>query len=241
NASYCISHTGRQPAMHSPTAAPRMPASASGVSTQRFSPKRSRSPAVARKTPPARPTSSPMTITESSRASSTWNASLIASTMNSSAIPALPQVRRRQDVGVVEDELGIGLRLGLGLGDSLPHRLERLVLDLLGGGVVEHTEPAEVRVVAADALVAFLLLDAVEVDVRARIVGSGVGSSAIRHGLDEGRPASATRPLDRLSRRLVDGEDVSPVDPHARHPVADGLVGEGLRMRLRLERRRDRP
>src|SRR5262245_10434825 len=131
-ASYCISQTGRQPAMQRPIALPRIAASASGVSTQRFSPKRSRSPAVARKTPPARPTSSPMTITASSRASSTWKPSLIASTMKSSAIPALPDVRGRQDVRVVEHELGIGLRLGLGLGDPLPHRLERLVLDLLG-------------------------------------------------------------------------------------------------------------
>src|SRR5215468_1592142 len=132
NASYCISQTGRQPAMQSPTAPPRIPASASGVSTQRSAPKRSRSPAVARKTPPARPTSSPSTITVSSRASSTWKPSLIASTMKSSAIPALPDVRGREDVRVVEHELGIRLRLGLGLCDPPPHRLERLALDLLG-------------------------------------------------------------------------------------------------------------
>src|SRR5437667_8258191 len=158
-ASYCISQTGRQPAMQSPTALPMIPASASGVSTQRFSPKRSRRPAVARKTPPARPTSSPITITVSSRASSTWSASFTASTRNFSAIPALAEIRRREDVGVVEHELGIRLRLGLGLGDSLPHRLERIVLDLLCGRVVEHAEPAEIGVVAADALVALLLLD----------------------------------------------------------------------------------
>src|SRR5207237_8522065 len=84
-ASYCISQTGRQPAMHRPTAVPRMPASASGVSTQRSGPNRSSSPAVARKTPPARPTSSPITITSGSRSSSTWKQSLIASTIDSSA------------------------------------------------------------------------------------------------------------------------------------------------------------
>src|SRR3954451_5729481 len=87
-ASYCISQTGRKPAMQSPTAEPRIPASASGVSTQRSGPKRSRSPAVARKTPPARPTSSPSTSTDGSRSSSTWKQSLIASTMLSSANPA---------------------------------------------------------------------------------------------------------------------------------------------------------
>src|SRR5215470_18753211 len=126
--------------MQSPTAPPRIPASASGVSTQRFSPKRSRRPAVARKTPPARPTSSPITITVSSRASSTWKPSLIASTMKSSGIPALAEVRRREDVRVVEHQLGIGLRLGFGVGDPLPHRLERLFRDLLGRRVVEHPE-----------------------------------------------------------------------------------------------------
>src|SRR5438067_2566373 len=171
NASYCISATGRQPAMQSPIALPRIPASASGVSTQRLSPKRSRSPAVARKTPPARPTSSPMTITESSRASSTWKASLIASTMKSSAIPALPQVRRLHDIGVVEDELGIGVGLGLCFGDTGAHPLERVATDLLRGRVVEDAEGAEVPLVAADALVLPLLLHPLHVDVRGRIVG----------------------------------------------------------------------
>src|SRR6201998_1596200 len=146
-ASYCISQTGFQPAMQSPTAPPRMPASASGVSTQRSAPKRSRSPAVARKTPPARPTSSPITMTVSSRASSTWSASFTASTRNFSAIPALAEGRRRQDVGVVKDTLGIRLGPALARPDPLPHRLERLVLDLLGHRVVEHAEPAEIRVV----------------------------------------------------------------------------------------------
>src|SRR5437899_12445648 len=201
NASYCISQTGFQPAMHSPIALPRIPASASGVSTQRFSPKRSRSPAVARKTPPARPTSSPITITVSSRASSTWSASFTASTRNFSAIPALAEIRRRKDVGVVEDERGMRVGLAFRLRDPLPHRLERLVLDRLRGRVVEHAEAAEIRVVAADALVALLLLDAVEVDVRGRVVGRRVRRSAVGDRLDECRPTSPARALDGLPRR----------------------------------------
>src|SRR5207245_2143100 len=150
--------------MQRPTAAPRMPASASGVSKQRSAPKRSRRPAVARKTPPARPTSSPMTITSESRSSSTWNASLIASTMLSSA-----------------------------------------------------KDPPQLREVRPE---------------RRR---------PIRHGLDEGRTASGTRALDGLARRLVDREHVTAVDANTRHPVADSLVGERLRARLRGQRRRDRP
>src|SRR5947208_8685855 len=133
NASYCISQTGRQPAMQSPTAPPRIPASASGVSTQRSAPKRSRSPAVARKTPPARPTSSPSTITVPSRSSSEWSASFTASTKYMSAKLAsedaaqLGEVgrerRRRARVGVLEQERDVGVGLGLRLGDSLAHRV----------------------------------------------------------------------------------------------------------------------
>src|SRR5919201_6410755 len=153
NASYCISQTGRHPAMHRPTAVPRIPASASGVSKQRSGPKRSRSPAVARKTPPARPTSSPITITESSRASSTWNASLIASTIDSSAkeAPQLleirPERRRRIGVRVREHELDVRRRLRLSRRDSGAHRLRRLRADRLGELVVEDACAAQVPLV----------------------------------------------------------------------------------------------
>src|SRR5262245_548300 len=154
NASYCISVTGRQPAMQSPTAVPRIPASASGVSTQRSGPKRSRRPAVARNTPPARPTSSPMTITESSRASSTWKQSLIASTISSSAngtshdAAQLREIRgerlRRVRVRVVEDERDVRVRLCLRVGDAFAHQLERLRADLAVEVVVEQAAVAEV-------------------------------------------------------------------------------------------------
>src|SRR5437868_7162134 len=166
NASYCISQTGRKPAMQRPTALPRIPASASGVSTQRSGPKRSSSPAVARKTPPARPTSSPMTKTDSSRSSSTWNASLIASTIESSATQDPPQLLevgaergRRICVRVREEELRVGRRLGLGLRDPAAHQLLRLGAHLPGMGRIQHAKPFPVRLVAADALSLPLLLD----------------------------------------------------------------------------------
>src|SRR5919197_825327 len=127
NASYCISQTGRKPAMQRP-------------------------PAVARKTPPARLTSSPMTRTDSSRSSSTWNASLIASTIESSATEDPPQLLQvgaerggRVDVRVREEELRVGRRLGLGLRDPAAHELPRLGAHLLGAGGVQYAEPLEVR------------------------------------------------------------------------------------------------
>src|SRR5438552_3443806 len=163
-ASYCISQTGRSPAMQSPTAAPSIPASASGVSTQRSGPKRSRSPAVARKTPPARPTSSPMTRTLSSRASSVCSASFTASTSVSSGMPLLlldhrRDARRRIGVGMLEDKPRLGRRLRFRFRDSHPHRLFGLGADARNEAVVEHALLAEPRLEAPDALALALLLD----------------------------------------------------------------------------------
>src|SRR5438874_395691 len=166
NASYCISQTGRQPAMHRPTALPRIPASARGVSKQRSGPKRSRRPAVARKTPPARPTSSPITITDGSRSSSTWNASLIASTRLSSAkrLPELVEIgaerHRRIGVRVREQELDVGGRLRLGIGDARAHRVGSFGTDRGGEIVVQDPGATQVALEPADALPLLLLLHA---------------------------------------------------------------------------------
>src|SRR5205823_6793348 len=138
----------------------------------RSGPKRSRSPAVARKTPPARPTSSPITSTSASRSSSTWKASLIASTTVSSAIehpPELGQVvlegGRRVDERVREHERRVRRRLGFCSGDPLPHQVGGLRSHRFGCFVREQAEPPQVGLVAADALAALLLLDALLVDV----------------------------------------------------------------------------
>src|SRR4051812_46541781 len=149
--------------MHKPTALPRMPASARGVSTQRVSPNRSRSPAVARKTPPARPTSSPSTSTLSSRASSVCSASLTASTSVSSAIAHVP---RRIDVRMREDELWVGGRLGLGRGDPRAHQVLALPLHRRRLLVGEEARVLQQPLEAADALVRALLLDTRKIDVR---------------------------------------------------------------------------
>ncbi len=73
-----ISATGRIPLTESPMAEPTIKLSASGVSKTRASPNSSCNPCVTRKTPPARPTSSPRTITLSSArissASPSWMA-----------------------------------------------------------------------------------------------------------------------------------------------------------------------
>src|SRR5712691_5518333 len=230
--------------MHNPTAVPRIPASASGVSTQRSGPNLSRNPAVARKTPPARPTSSPMTSTESSRASSTWRQSFTASTMLSSAKDPLQLLeiglkrRRRIDERVLEEQCRIGGRLRLGRLDALAHQLDCPRLDLLCFRVVEQARSPKVPLVAPDTLVLLLLLDTLEVDVRLMVVGSRVRRNAVRDRLDERRPAAVARAGDGIACRLVHRQDVGAVDAHAGNAVADGLVGECLRARLRRDRRR---
>src|ERR1051325_6219494 len=180
NASYCISQTGRQPAMQRPTAVPRMPASASGVSTQRFAPKRSRSPAVARKTPAARPTSSPITSTSESRSSSTCSASLTASTSVNSAT----EVLRRVDVGVPEQQLRVGRRLGLGGRDAGAHQVLGLPARRGDQCVVQPTDALEEPLVLPDALARTFLLDALLVDVRAWVVRGRMRRGAVVHRLD---------------------------------------------------------
>src|SRR5437763_9860769 len=177
NASYCISQTGRQPAIQRPTADPRIPASARGVSTQRSGPKRSRSPAVARKTPPARPTSSPITITSGSRSSSTWNASLIASTRVSSATEHPPQLgevlvegRGRRSQGVREEQRRVRRGLRLRLRDSLAHPLQSLRAHRLRSLVREQAQPPQVCLVTPETLPPLLLLLARVVAVSGRVL-----------------------------------------------------------------------
>src|ERR1700731_341735 len=92
-----ISDTGRKPCAASPTHMPAMTPSASGVSSTRSAPKRSRSPSVARKTPPSAPTSSPTTRTEGSSAIARASARLTAWTRLISGIAAsLPRLVERR-------------------------------------------------------------------------------------------------------------------------------------------------
>src|ERR671917_2275939 len=82
----CISATGRIPFTESPMAAPTIKLSATGVSITRVGPNSSWSPCVTRNTPPARPTSSPITITLSSERISSARPSWMACNRFFSAI-----------------------------------------------------------------------------------------------------------------------------------------------------------
>src|SRR3990170_3169511 len=106
-------------------AAPAIMPSVSGVSSTRLSPYLAHRPSVAPKTPPLRPTSSPMIMTRSSRSISSSMAERIASRMFSSAMSVAPAGDRVQRSGcaAARDRLRVdafvrivGRRLGAGLG-----------------------------------------------------------------------------------------------------------------------------
>src|SRR3954449_2361437 len=146
--------------MARPTALPTMPASASGVSTTRSSPKSFCSPSVIRKTPPSLPMSSPMSTTLASSSNARRRPRLSALPMvsvsvlmtrlrsrsapRSLALPAMlarPSSSRRPSVplpleaGVVRDEL-------LALAGQLRGLLGVDVVEHLGAGRVGHLERA---------------------------------------------------------------------------------------------------
>src|SRR3989442_9656810 len=195
--------------MHRPTAAPRIPASASGVSKQRSGPKRSRRPTVARNTPPARPTSSPITSTDGSRSSSTWKQSLIASTIESSAKrpSQLVEIRaersRRIDVRMREQEIHVGGRLRFRRGDPRAQRVGRLPADRRREIVMQNSCTSKIALEAPEALPFLLLLDSLEVDVRRRVVGRRIRRHPVRHRLEERRSCAGPCTLCPLTRHLV--------------------------------------
>src|SRR5215204_6766092 len=125
-----------------------------------------------------------------------------------------------------EQKLDVRRRLGLRSLDALAHRICGLYGDGRGKVVVEDSGATQIALEAADTLALLLLLDPLEVDVRTRIVGSGVRRRAIRHRLDEGRPFTSARARNRLPGGLVAGEHVRAVDSQARHAVTDSFVRE---------------
>ena len=124
---------------------------------------------------------------------------------------------------MVEDERHVGRRLGLGRRDPVSHRLLRLGANRLGHLVGQDPRPPQIALVAADAFFLAFLFDALEVDVGLRVVGRRVRRGAVADGLDERRPVACPRSLDRLARRLVDGEDVKAVHPHPGIPYPTAL------------------
>src|SRR4051794_25664717 len=128
------SATGRRPVIAAPIAAPTMACSLIGVSRTRSGPTRSITPSVSLNTPPAAPTSSPISTTDRSRSISwaipaatacRYVSSAISRRLGSSPTPRRPPVGPQLGL----DDVGrrFGCRASLLLGR--PHRIVALRLD----------------------------------------------------------------------------------------------------------------
>ena len=140
----------------------------------------------------------------------------------------LGRVRER----VLEEEAGVGRRLGLRGRDPRAHDVGRLGLDLLVERVMEDPLPAQIAGETTDALVRTLLLDALEVDVGLRIVRRRVRRGTLGDRCDEARPLPGAGAGNGNAGGLVDREHVAAVDARPRDAVAGRLVDERVRPRL---------
>src|SRR2546425_2407799 len=205
---------GMIPFSEAPIAAPTMHDSASGVSMQRSSPNSATKPSVARKTPPS-PTSSPMTMTRSSRFISSNMASRMASTIVFSVI--LGPLFFHEDVPQSRRRFGLWLLLYL-IGGSV-YVLVHAIVDLLLGVVIENTQLLELQRKRHDWVLCRPSLYFFTGAITAVIIVAGMRHQAVGFRFDKRRPFAGPRPLDSFGHRAVDGEHVVSVDGDPRKTV----------------------
>src|SRR5437868_543341 len=164
--------------MAAPAAAPAMSPSLKGVSRTRLSPYLAHKPSVAPKTPPLRPTSSPMTMTRSSRSISSSMAERIASRMFISAISAILRVHEAARGGRVR----IGSRLGAlgGVVDLLLDLCPQPLIDLVG----QHAHRSQLVGEQRQGVLRLERLDLSRVSVTALVVVRGVAGHPDHARLD---------------------------------------------------------
>src|SRR5918997_6954697 len=192
----CISATGRIPLTESPMAEPTIRLSASGVSMTRRGPNSSWSPCVTRKTPPALPTSSPITITVSSVRISSASPSWMACSRFFSAISLTLRV------DALERLLGVGVGRLLGVVARLGDLGFDPTLDLFLPVLIEEPVLLEILLEADYRVLQPPLLDLLALAVPAVVVVRGVRRHAVGTGLDQGRPFAPPRAPEGLFGRL---------------------------------------
>src|SRR5271169_383037 len=198
-----ISPTGLSPCAAIPTQSPLIRASDSGVSKTRSTPKRCCKPAVARKTPPLTPTSSPKTTTLGSSARARASAKLIASTSVTSGILVLDFLTlagigaRQSGIEMVEHGFrwtrpDCQITLDRRIYAFLAFMGDFLLLRLIP------THPAdEISPQSGNRLLLPALLDFLRRAITRRIISCGVVAESIGDGLDKARPFPRTSRRDR--------------------------------------------
>src|SRR5215813_8707802 len=143
-------------------------------------------------------------------------------------------------------QLGVDLiehaeRIGGGQGLEPLHPARDLLVHLSFDGGVEELLALEIGAEARERILLLPRLDFLLRTVLGRIVRRGVHGQSIGDALDEGGPVTRARPVHRLAARRVDGKHVVAVDLDARETVGGGLLGDGARVGLLLDRHGDRP
>src|SRR3954468_2566100 len=96
-------------------------------------------------------------------------------------------------IRIREQKLDVGRGLSFGGGDTRAPRVCSLGADRRREIVVEDPGPAQIALETPETLAAPLLFHPLQVDVRARVVGSRVRGRAIRQRLDERRALAGPR------------------------------------------------
>src|SRR6267143_3958831 len=147
------------------------------------------------------------------------------------------EVRRQLGVHVVEHRQRIGRRCRL----EAPHGERYLLVHPLLEAVFEEALLPHVGGEAGERVLLLPHLHLFLGAVLGRVIGRGVDAEAVGDALDQRRPLACARALHRLTRGRVHGEHVVPVHLDPWQAVGERLLGDRLRVRLLLERHRDRP
>src|SRR5665213_3169753 len=202
-----------------PMAVATMPPSEIGVSKQRVRPCFFCKPSVTRKTPPKKPTSSPMIRMSGSSDSLTSRAELSAWIifMVGTSDPQLAPLFDRAPIGVLEDALEHLAHARLGRSQR-PHGLAGLhggadrVVQFgpqgLVTGFVPFAEPDHVLFQPFDRIAKRPFFPLARRPVLAGIVAGRMAGGPIREELDQRRAAVAARPLGRPFGGRPDGQEV---------------------------------
>src|SRR5947199_781303 len=243
-----ISPTGLSPCAAMPTHRPLISSSASGVSTTRSAPKRCCSPAVARKTPPFAPTSSPSTTTLSSSAMARPRARFTASTSVSSATGTLLQLSALRGVNLRQFRIEVvehgrrtarrGRQIALDRGF---HPLLTLRGELLFVRFAPKLPTDQIGAQPRDRFLLPACLDFFGRPVARRVVGRGVVAEPIGDGLDQARTLARARRRDGVGGGGPDRDHVVAVHLLAGETGRDRLLGERRGRGLQLQRHADRP
>src|SRR4029079_722890 len=206
--------------MAAPAAAPAIMPSVRGVSRTRFSPYLANSPSVAPKTPPFLPTSSPMTMTRSSRSISSSMAVRMASSMFSSAMSVGASGGGVVRVHVPLRRRGIRIRACLGAAARLVDLLFRGSAVLRGLRVVEQPPLPQLGGEAGERILLLERFHLRRVAIAPLVVVRRVAGEPHHTRVDHGRAPSPAGAVVGLLGCRVAGQRVGAVDQHAGEAIA---------------------